>query len=154
MRCGWIVLSLAGLVTLGGWSLLADEKPKAEGKADAAQIKRGEYVVNTLARCAVCHSPHNAKGEPDMARHLQGATVPFTPKVKPKEWEDESPDITMSGKAGEWTEDAMVKFLTTGGDAKGEKPDPPMPSYKMNAEDAKAVTAYLRSLPGRKKEKN
>src|SRR5260370_13752214 len=149
MRSGWIVLSLACLVAFGGWRLLADEKPnpKAEGKADDAQIKRGEYLVNTIARCGTCHTPRNDKGEPNMARHLQGTTLPFAPKIKPKEWEDAAPDITMSGKSGEWTEEAMVKFLTTGADGKGEKPEPPMPAYKMTAEDPKAVTHYIRSLP-------
>jgi mono/diheme cytochrome c family protein len=155
MRSAWIVLCVAGLIAFGGWRLLAQDKPpaKADGKADDAQIKRGEYLANTIARCGTCHTPHNNKGELDIARNMQGATLSFAPKVKPKEWEDEAPDLTMSGKSGEWNEEAMVKFLTTGADSKGEKPDPPMPSYKMTADDAKAVTAYLRSLPGRKKEK-
>jgi RNA polymerase sigma factor (sigma-70 family) len=121
---------------------------KAQPKGDnAALIKRGDYLVNVVARCGDCHTPRNNKGELDMSRNLQGATMWFTPKVKSKgEWEDHAPDITSSGKAGKWSEEKMVKFLSTGG-----KSDPPMPAYNLAVEDAQAVTAYLRSLGGKKK---
>lgn len=69
----------------------------------------------------------------------------YKPAVRAGEWEDHAPDITMSGKAGKWREDKMVKFLSM-----GEKSDPPMPAYKLTMEDALAVTAYLRSLPGKR----
>jgi mono/diheme cytochrome c family protein len=163
----WKVLSVFVLVfglAIGGaavWHVASiskvaaattDEKPKAtaEGKADSP-IMRGEYLVNVVARCGDCHTPRNDKGELIMARHLQGAKLWFTPKVKPKEWEGDAPDITMAGKAGKWSEEVMVKYLMTGLTAKGKQADAPMPAYKMTPEDAKAVTAYLRSLSGDKK---
>jgi RNA polymerase sigma factor (sigma-70 family) len=130
----------------------AGEKPADAPKGDAALVKRGDYLVNEVARCGTCHTPRDDKGGLDLSRHLQGASLPFTPKVKPKEWEDRSPDITVSGKAGKWGEAKMIKFLTTGKDDEGEAPDAPMPAYKLSEEDARAVTAYLRSLPGKKKE--
>lgn len=112
---------------------------------DLAQIKRGEYLVNQLARCGDCHTPRNARGDLDMTRHLQGAHMPYVPKARRGEWEDEAPDITQSGRAGKWTAERMIKLLST-----GQETEPPMPAYKMTVEDASAVTAYLRSLPGRK----
>lgn len=69
----------------------------------------------------------------------------YKPTIRAGEWEDKAPDVTLSGKAGKWSEDKMVKFLST-----GEKSDPPMPAYKLTVEDSRAVTAYLRSLPGKK----
>jgi mono/diheme cytochrome c family protein len=118
------------------------------GKADAALVKRGDYLVNVVARCGDCHTPRDATGKLDVTRHLQGAPTWFTPKVRPKgDWEDHAPDITMSGRAGKWAEAKMVKFLST-----GERSDPPMPAYNLTVEDAQAVTAYLRSMAGRKKE--
>ena len=51
----------------------------------------------------------------------------------------------MSGKAGKWSEAKMTHFFTS-----GERSDPPMPAYKLTPEDAAALTAYLRFLPGRK----
>jgi mono/diheme cytochrome c family protein len=149
MRYGWKVLGALLLVAACGGRLSAEEKTKADPKADPALIKRGAYLVNEVARCGDCHTPRNAKGELDMKRHLQGAPMWFTPKVKPgEEWEDKAPDITMSGKVGQWSEAEMIKFMSTGADPKGEKPDAPMPAYKLSPDDARAVTAYLRSLPG------
>jgi hypothetical protein len=46
-----------------------------------------------------------------------------------------------------WGEDGLVKFLMTAAGPTGGKADPPMPPYKLTAEDAKAITAYLKSLP-------
>jgi mono/diheme cytochrome c family protein len=117
----------------------------AQEKQDAL-LKRGDYLVNSVGRCGDCHTPRNGKGEFDKSKHLQGAPIWFTSKIKFKPWDEKAPDITMSGKAGKWTEERLVKFFTT-----GEQAHMPMPAYKLTPEDAKAVTAYLRSLPGAKK---
>ncbi len=112
-----------------------------------AQVKRGEYLVNEVARCIDCHTPRTADGNLDMSKLLQGAPTWFTPKIRPKgKWEDRAQDLTMSGLASKWGEERLVKFLST-----GQKADAPMPAYKLTVDDAKAVVAYLRSLPGKKK---
>jgi hypothetical protein len=49
--------------------------------------------------------------------------------------------------AGKWSEEEMVKFLTSGMDADGKKARPPMPAFRVNARDARAVFLYLKSLP-------
>jgi RNA polymerase sigma factor (sigma-70 family) len=122
--------------------------PRAEVRDPLpALLTRGEYLVNQVARCGDCHTPRNADGGLDLSRHLQGAEIWFRPKVKSrKEWEEDAPDITASGLAGRWTEDRMVRFLST-----GEESSPPMPAYRLSVEDARAITLYLRSLPGRTK---
>jgi mono/diheme cytochrome c family protein len=150
MRYRWAVCGGAFLAAALGASLSADDKPKADAKDDAL-VKKGDYLVNRVAMCVDCHTPRNAKGEPDQAKNLTGATLGVAPKQKIKDWMDEAPDLTKGGLAGEWGEDKMVKFLTTGLDPKGEKANPPMPQYRFNDDDARAVTAYLRSLPGAKK---
>ncbi len=117
-------------------------------KGNPALIKRGAYLVNDVARCGDCHTPRNAKGQLDLTRHLQGANMWFTPNIKGRGgWENRAPDITASGRGGRWTEARMIKFLST-----GQQSDPPMPAYRLTADDARAVTAYLRSLSGRKGE--
>jgi RNA polymerase sigma factor (sigma-70 family) len=111
----------------------------------SALVKRGEYLVNQVARCGDCHTPRNGKGGLDMSRHLEGAAIWFTPKPKLRgDWESDAPDITTSGRAGRWTEEKMIQFLST-----GEKSEPPMPAYQLTVEDARSVTAYLRSLAGK-----
>ena len=65
-------------------------------------------------------------------------------------WAAMSPDITRSGLAGQWREEDFVKFLMTGQDPEGKTPRPPMPVFHLQKDDARAVTLYLRSLPGKK----
>jgi mono/diheme cytochrome c family protein len=118
----------------------------AKDQAVDAQIERGAYLVNVVGQCGQCHTPRNEKGVIDSAHHLEGSPIWFTSKFKFKKWENKVPDITASGIATKWSEEKLVKFLST-----GEQADMPMPAYKMTVDDAKAVTAYLRSLPGSKK---
>jgi mono/diheme cytochrome c family protein len=116
---------------------------QAKDKDDRqALVKRGDYLVNEVARCGDCHTPRDARGRLDLARHLRGAKMWFRPTVPVGEFEDEAPNITMTGKAGKWPEEKMIKFLTSG------HSDPPMPAYKLTDDDARAVTAYLRSVAG------
>jgi D-sorbitol dehydrogenase (acceptor) len=146
-----IGIGAAVLLTLGLWHAGAGEQPRSGAKADsAALLKRGEYLVTDVAHCGHCHTPQDARGQPDAAHQLQGATLPIQPKKKTDQWADKSPDITRSGLAGMWSEAEMVKFLMTGVDPEGNKPRPPMPIFRLHQEDAQAVTAYLRSQPGKK----
>jgi mono/diheme cytochrome c family protein len=143
---------LAAVAATWNWPRTAEAQPKAAGDAQAL-VKRGDSLVNQIARCGDCHTPRDARGRLDNTRQLRGAKMWFAPKDNAKEWSDKAPDITAAGKAGKWTEEKMIKFLSTGQEA-----DAPMPSYKMTVEDAKAVTAYLRSLrgdaKGRKRERD
>lgn len=145
----WYLVStgvlVAVVVTLSGVhrSAVATEQDKPDER-----IKRGEYLVNNVGRCGDCHTPRKADGELDVSKHLQGAPTWFTPNpgIKFKKWDKSAPDITQSGRASRWTEEKMITFFSTGVQA-----NMPMPAYKMTLEDAQAVTAYLRSLPGKKK---
>jgi mono/diheme cytochrome c family protein len=153
MRCRSIGLGAVILMAAGTWLAPAGGQPPPRAGAkgdDAALIKRGEYLVNEVAHCSHCHSHPGDKGQPDRARLLQGATLPIRPKQPTDHWADKSPDITRSGLAGMWSEADMVKFLTTGKNPEGEGPTPPMPVFRLHDEDARAVTLYLRSLPGKK----
>lgn len=151
MRYSRISVGAAVLLAAGGWLAHAGGQPGTGAKrGDGDPIKRGEYLVNEVAHCTHCHSPRGDKGQPDKARLLQGATLPIRPKEPTNDWTDKSPDITKSGLAGMWSEADMVKFLMTGKDPEGEGPKPPMPVFRLHEEDARAVTAYLRSLPGKK----
>lgn len=147
MRSGWKVL--AGTIVLLVLLLASLWRPPVAqaiaAEDEQALIKRGAYLTNVLARCGDCHTPRDAKGRLDMTRHLQGAKMWTRPVRQVGDWEDEAPDITVSGK-GKWDADKMITFLST-----GKKTEPPMPAYNLSPEDAKAMTAYLRSLPGRKK---
>jgi mono/diheme cytochrome c family protein len=146
MQIGWRKLAAFGLLAvtllMNTWS---SRQAVAQDKASDESIKRGKYLVDVVARCGDCHTPRDAKGNLDMTRHLQGTKMWWKPDIKVAKWHEAVPDITLSGFATKWSEEKMINFFST-----GVKADPPMPVYKMTVDDAKAVTAYLRSLPGKK----
>jgi len=151
MRHSRIGIGALALLAAGVCLSRAGEPPGSAAKGgDDVLIQRGKYLVHEVAHCTHCHTPRGDKGEPDRARLLQGATLPIRPKEPTQHWADKSPDITRSGLAGMWGEADMVKFLTTGKNPEGEGPTPPMPVFRLHDEDARAVAAYLRSLPGKK----
>jgi mono/diheme cytochrome c family protein len=127
------------------WRAPAAGQAKSDTKNDEI-LKRGAYLVNSVAQCGNCHTPRNSKGQLDATRHLQGAPIWFKPtQIKFEKWEAAAPDLTPSGLASKWDEDKLVKFLSTGGRA-----DAPMPAFKLEVADARAVVTYLRSLPAKR----
>lgn len=109
-----------------------------------AEIERGRYLVEEVAKCAECHTPRNAQGQLDQHAWLQGAPIWIMP-VKPiPNWATRAPAL-----AGfpSFTEEQGERVLEKGTGPEGETLRPPMHIYHMNPEDAKAIIAYLRSLP-------
>jgi mono/diheme cytochrome c family protein len=114
----------------------------ASKSKDADLVARGKYLVESTGMCADCHTPMTEKG-PDMSKHLQGATLMFKATVPVPDWADRSANI--AGMKG-WTDAEAIKFFTTGVDPNGKTARPPMPAFRYNQQDARAVLAYLRSL--------
>lgn len=120
-------------------------KPNKSGSGSSleAQIAHGKYLVTSVAGCADCHTPMNAKGEPIQSEWLKGAKLGFAPIHPMPEWAGTAPNI--AGLHG-WTAEQAVHLLMTGVAKDGKRPLPPMPQYRMNRKDATAVVAYLKSL--------
>jgi mono/diheme cytochrome c family protein len=53
----------------------------------------------------------------------------------------------LAGGPANYTEEQFVSFLQDGVRPDGSQPRPPMPAYRLNEEDARAVVAYINSLP-------
>ena len=119
---------------------VARSKP---GAGQAKLLARGKYLVEDLGMCGDCHSPRNEKGEFIPSRHLEGTVLDFQPMHPVPGWMPASPPI--AGLEG-WTSAEAVRFFMTGIDKNGKPAGPPMPAYRMSRRDAKAVTAYLKSL--------
>jgi mono/diheme cytochrome c family protein len=121
-----------------GWT-----KP-AKAPADKADVERGRYLVENVAMCGECHTPRNAEGELDRNEWLQGAPVWIRPVAPIKNWADNVPAL-----AGfpSFTEEQAERVLEKGTGPLGEVLRPPMHIYHMNPADAKAIIAYLKSLP-------
>jgi mono/diheme cytochrome c family protein len=108
-----------------------------------AQLEHGRYLVQRVGLCGDCHTPHDDHGQPIGAKALQGAGLTFKPLGPVPNWVEYAPPLV--GLLG-FTDAQMITFLTTGKDATGKSPRPPMPAYRFNKKDAAAVVAYLRSL--------
>lgn len=136
MKLSFTVVMMCGLAS---FALAAD---------NAAQIERGKYLVEEVAKCQDCHTPRLETGELDKSKWLAGATLDFQP-IKPVEgWHAKAPNLRPDGRYWKaWGEEGLIKFMSTGLNPKGKPADPPMPAYKMTKEDAAAVIAYLKSLP-------
>lgn len=106
-------------------------------------VARGEYLVTSIGGCNDCHTPMTAQG-PDMSRSLQGASLIFAPKI-PMPWAPEAP--ALAGLPAGYSEDQFIAFMQTGLRPDGSSALPPMPAFRLNEEDARAVAAYIAQMP-------
>jgi mono/diheme cytochrome c family protein len=127
-------------------ALMASIQLQASRKesADKSEIERGRYLVEEVAKCAECHTPRNEQGKLDQRAWLQGAPIWIMPVRPIPDWADRAPAL-----AGfpSFTEEEGERVLEKGVGPEGEVLRPPMHIYHMNHADAKAIIAYLKSLP-------
>jgi mono/diheme cytochrome c family protein len=97
-----------------------------------------------VAMCVQCHTPRNGNGELDQSHKLQGASLFLQPPYADPNWPINAPRIGGNPPASDAD---MVKLLTTGIWTNGKPLRFPMMPFRMNEGDAKAVVAYLKSLP-------
>lgn len=131
-----LVLVAAALAVL---SACAQQAP-APLEGDAL-IARGDYLVNGVVLCGDCHTPRGAGGEPLTAEALQGADI----GAGPPGFASYAPPL--AGGPVNYTEEQFIAFLQTGVRPDGSLPRPPMPPYRLNEEDARAVAAYIATVP-------
>ena len=113
-----------------------------------AEVQRGKYLVEEVARCQECHTPKTDAGDFDTAKMLKGAKLNVAPIAPIAGWHAASPDLTSTSALWQrWGDDGMIKFLETAKNPRGGKAGAPMPAYMMKHEDADAIVAYLKSLP-------
>jgi mono/diheme cytochrome c family protein len=117
-------------------------------RADNSAIERGKYLV-TLASCGDCHTPGYFLGKPDFAHELSGSDVGFAiPGVGAFVAPNLTPDKATG--LGAWTDEQIIAAFTKGVRPDGRNLAPIMPwraLASLTPDDAKAIVAYLRSLP-------
>ena len=138
----WSVLVVAGALAACSQQQAVQHEP-----TQADLIARGQYLVTSVGGCNDCHTPLTPQG-PDMAHSLQGAQLAI--RLMPQfeghvPWADAAPQT--AGGPASYTDEQFAHLLMT-----GEKPDgthlrPPMPQFRLNAEDARAVVAYIKTVP-------
>lgn len=110
-----------------------------------SEIERGRYLVEEVAKCSECHTPRKPDGELDGAAWLRGAPIWIRPVAPITNWADTAPALAGLPSL---TEEQAEKILEDGTGPNGETLRPPMRSYHMSPADARAIVAYLKSLPG------
>ena len=133
-----VVVAALGALVLGACA--QQEEAQLTGQA---LIDRGDYLVNGVVLCGDCHTPRLENMAPDEARKLQGGQLP--PSGPPEVFATYAPPL--AGGPANFSEEQFISFLQTGVRPDGSHPRPPMPPYRLNEEDARAVAAYITSLP-------
>ena len=114
------------------------------GPPTKAEVERGRYLVEEVAKCPECHTPRKPNGELDAAAWLRGAPIWIKPVAPIGNWADSAP--ALAGLPS-FTEAQAEKVLEDGTGPNGEDLRPPMHIYHMAPADARAIVAYLKSLP-------
>src|SRR5271165_3649947 len=120
----------------------------APASAEDAEIARGRYLVS-IAGCSDCHTPGGMMGDPDMKRYLAGSDVGFSiPGQGVFVGQNLTPDPETG--LGKWTSDQIVTAVRNGKRPDGSELSGVMPSAsfsRLTDEDARAIAAFLKSIP-------
>jgi mono/diheme cytochrome c family protein len=132
-----------------GWRMLFYRPPQADDDPGRSpEWKRGRYLVEGLGHCTMCHGTRGMLGSLPAAGHLAGGTIPgmgwYAPPLD-------------RVRLARFSADDLAAYLRSGtapqGTAYGPMAEVVYTSLRwLHADDARAMTAYLMSLPGRPQE--
>ena len=112
------------------------------------RVKYGRYLAGPVAHCVECHTPRRADGQPDESRLFAGG-LPFKGPWGTSYSANLTPDAETG--IGRWSDDQLIRATVSGVRPDGAILKPPMPwpyyAGRVSGEDARAIAAYLRSLP-------
>ncbi|RQH04424.1 c-type cytochrome [Paraburkholderia dinghuensis] len=135
---------------VGMWRLLYLDGKRGEVAAvpegaDAAQYKRGEYLVEAAGHCAECHSPRAFMGNVISSQRYGGGPNPegtgYFPNITPDEV-----------GIGFWSAASIANYLHTGVSPIGRAADGDMADVIKNTSrlpfsDLQAMALYLKHVP-------
>ena len=125
---------------------------------EPARLQRGSYLVNNVLFCGACHTSRehgNTLIEPERTEAFLGGGNVYNDKALGTVW---VPNITPDVETGigSWKDDEILRALRDGVAKDGHFLMPLMPfgAYQhLSDEDARAVVAYLRTVPPYKQAK-
>jgi mono/diheme cytochrome c family protein len=130
-------------------ALARAEAPKGTASKDvsADPVKRGEYLVQVVG-CGHCHTPGALYGEPDPTRLLSGSEVGWKGRWGVTYPKNLTPDPETG--LGKWTAEDIANVIRSLRRPDGTVLHLPMPWFHFiyfTDEDARAIAAYLKSIP-------
>ncbi|WP_425572690.1 cytochrome c [Paraburkholderia heleia] len=114
----------------------------ASKDAQAPEVARGRYLVESLGHCGACHTPLNLLGAERRDRALQGGTL--------EGWD--APALNdLTARPRPWTQAQLTAYLRTGYASEHGAAAGPMRAVTRSlgdasAEDVEAIAAYLLTL--------
>jgi Cytochrome c len=144
---GIISAALVCMAFIALLGLVAAGHARDDKTGPAIDVARGKYLVEEVAKCPECHTPRDASGNLDTHAWLQGAPIWIRPVRPIPNWADQVPALV---GLPSFTDVEMERVLEKGIGPQGESLRPPMHIYHMTPQDAKAIIAYLKSLPAQK----
>jgi mono/diheme cytochrome c family protein len=148
-----VLYTLALTVTLGCTGRYIRPTTQEKVEASPERIARGNYLVNSVMACGVCHTPRvqgTWLGGERADAYLAGGTMFDDPE---QGFKVSIPNITPDPETGigAWTDDQIMRAIRDGIHRDDDRLiNPPMPFYMYNIlsdEDVRAVVAYLRTVP-------
>lgn len=153
-------LAAAGVAACSSSSSTPAPAQNDGGVADAAPIRtattgtveRGQYLVDHVLVCGVCHTPNGADGKPDLSKYLAGSrSYDFTDKdgtivtVNAENLTSHNPEGLAT-----WSDEQIRTAITGGIDDEhiALYPIMPYPEYSLlTRSDVDSIIQYLRTIP-------
>ena len=120
--------------------------------ATTGTVERGQYLVDHVLVCGVCHTPNGADGKPDLTQYLAGSRSYDFTAVDGTVVTVNAENLTSHNPEGlaTWTDEQIRTALTVGIDDEHKSlyPIMPYPEYSMMTRmDVDSVIQYLRTIP-------
>ncbi|MDB4971788.1 MAG: putative diheme cytochrome c-553 [Myxococcaceae bacterium] len=115
-------------------------------------VERGQYLVDHVLMCGVCHTPSLPNGEPDMTKYLAGSRSYDFKDLDGTIVTVNAENLTSHDPEGlhSWTDGQIRRAITKGIDDEmiAMYPIMPYPEYALlTREDLDSVVKYLRTVP-------
>ena len=130
-----------------GWQAYMDTRPATTGT-----VERGQYLVDHVLVCGVCHTPSSSPGVPDTANYLAGSRPYDFTDIDGTVITVNAENLTSHDPEGlhSWTDGQIRTAITKGVDDEHYAiyPIMPYPEYALlKAEDVDSIIQYLRTVP-------
>jgi len=132
--------------TMAFWNVaFLDSSHFTPDSSKDAQWNRGAYVVEALEHCGECHTPRAITQNLDNSKKFSGTAL--------QGWKAYNITASKQSGVGGWSDDSLASYLSTGhadghSSASGPMAEAVSNSLRyVNADDVKAIVAYLRSIP-------
>jgi mono/diheme cytochrome c family protein len=130
-----------------GWQAFMDPTPATMGS-----VERGQYLVDHVLVCPVCHTPSDENGQPDKTKYLAGSRPYDFIDVDGTTITVNAENLTSHDPEGlhSWTDGQIRTAITKGVDDEHYAiyPIMPYPEYSLlTPEDTDSIIKYLRTVP-------